>query len=152
MLRLNEIKMALDHNEDDLIDTIVDKLAIKRDDLLSFTIFKRSHDARKKTNILLIYQLDVVLKDSIEAVVLEQFSQQNFVKASPDTSYHFVAEAEDDFPNKDQQRPIIIGFGPCGMLAALVLAQMGLKPIVLDRGQDVKQRTKDTWELWKMVS
>jgi uncharacterized FAD-dependent dehydrogenase len=149
MLRLNEIKLALDHNEDALIQAIVDKLAINRDDLLSFTVFKRSHDARKKTNILLIYQLDVVLTDSVEATVLEQFSQQNFVKVSPDTSYHFVAQAEDDFPNKDQQRPIIVGFGPCGILAALVLAQMGLKPIVLDRGQDVRQRTKDTWELWK---
>ncbi len=149
MLRLNEIKVALNHNEDDLIDAIVDKLAINRDDLLSFTIFKRSHDARKKTNILLIYQLDVVLKDSVEETVLEQFSQQAFVKVSPDTSYHFVAQAEESFPNKEQQRPIIIGFGPCGILAALVLAQMGLKPIVLDRGQDVKQRTKDTWDLWQ---
>jgi len=149
MLRLNEIKMALNHNEDDLIDGIVDKLAINRDDLLSFTIFKRSHDARKKTNILLIYQLDVVLKDSVEESVLEQFSQQSFVKVSPDTRYHFVAQADEGFPNKDQQRPIIIGFGPCGILAALVLAQMGLKPIVLDRGQKVKQRTKDTWDLWQ---
>ncbi|MBE9532513.1 MAG: NAD(P)/FAD-dependent oxidoreductase [Proteobacteria bacterium] len=149
MLRLNEIKMALNHNEDDLNDAIVDKLAINSDDLLSFTIFKRSHDARKKSNILLIYQLDVVLKDDVEAAVLEQFSQQAFVKVSPDTSYHFVAQAEESFPNKDQQRPIIIGFGPCGILAALVLAQMGLKPIVLDRGQDVKQRTKDTWDLWQ---
>ena len=149
MLRLNEVKLPLDHNEDALIEAIVDKLAINRDDLLSFTIFKRSHDARKKTNILLIYQLDVVLKDDVEATVLEQFSQQAFVKVSPDTSYHFVAQAEDDFPNKDQQRPIIVGFGPCGILAALVLAQMGLKPIVLDRGQDVRKRTKDTWDLWK---
>jgi len=149
MLRLNEIKLALDHNEDDLIQAIVDKLAINRDDLLSFTIFKRSNDARKKTNILLIYQLDVVLKDEIEAAVLEQFSQQNFVKVSPDTNYHFVAQADASYPNKDQQRPIIVGFGPCGLLAALVLAQMGLKPIVLDRGQDVKQRTKDTWDLWQ---
>jgi len=149
MLRLNEIKLALDHNEDDLIQAIVDKLAINRDDLLSFTIFKRSNDARKKTNILLIYQLDVVLKDEIEAAVLEQFSQQNFVKVSPDTNYHFVAQADASYPNKDQQRPIIVGFGPCGLLAALVLAQMGLKPIVLDRGQDVKQRTKDTWVLWQ---
>ncbi|NQY26364.1 MAG: NAD(P)/FAD-dependent oxidoreductase [Piscirickettsiaceae bacterium] len=149
MLRLNEIKVALDHKEDDLIDAIVDKLAINHDDLLSFTIFKRSHDARKKSNILLIYQLDVVLKDGVEKTVLEQFSQQAFVKVSPDTSYHFVAQAEESFPNKEQQRPIIIGFGPCGILAALVLAQMGLKPIVLDRGQDVKQRTKDTWDLWQ---
>ncbi len=149
MLRLNEIKLALDHNEDDLIQAIVDKLAIQRDDLLSFTIFKRSPDARKKTNILLIYQLDVVLEDSVEASVLEHFSEQNFIKVSPDTSYKFVAQAEESYPNKDQQRPIIVGFGPCGILAALVLAQMGLKPIVLDRGQDVRQRTKDTWELWK---
>ncbi len=149
MLRLNEIKVALDHKEDDLIDAIIDKLAINRDDLLSFTIFKRSHDARKKSNILLIYQLDVVLKHGVEDSVLEQFSQQSFVKVSPDTSYHFVAQAEDGFPNKEQQRPIIVGFGPCGILAALVLAQMGLKPIVLDRGQDVKQRTKDTWDLWQ---
>ena len=149
MLRLNEIKLALDHNEDALIEAIVEKLAINRDDLLSFKVFKRSHDARKKSNILLIYQLDVVLKDDVEAAVLEQFSQQNFVKVSPDTRYRFVAQAEADYPNKDQQRPIIVGFGPCGILAALVLAQMGLKPIVLDRGQDVRQRTKDTWDLWK---
>lgn len=149
MLRLNEIKLALDHNEDALIEAIVEKLAINRDDLLSFKVFKRSHDARKKSNILLIYQLDVVLKDDVEAAVLEQFSQQNFVKVSPDTRYRFVAQAEADYPNKDQQRPIIVGFGPCGILAALTLAQMGLKPIVLDRGQDVRQRTKDTWDLWK---
>lgn len=149
MLRLNEVKLALDHNEDDLIQAIVDKIAISRDDLLSFTIFKRSSDARKKTNILLVYQLDVVLKDGVEATVLEQFTEQAVVKVSPDMSYHFVAQAEADFPNKDQQRPIIIGFGPCGILAALLLAQMGLKPIVLDRGQDVRQRTKDTFDLWK---
>ena len=149
MLRLNEIKLALDHDDDAIVKAIVDKLAIERDDLLSFTIFKRSHDARKKTNILLIYQLDIVLKDAVEAAVLEQFSQQGFIKTSPDTSYKFVAQADANFPNENQQRPIIVGFGPCGILAALVLAQMGLKPIVLDRGQDVRQRTKDTWGLWK---
>ncbi|MCL4134902.1 UNVERIFIED_CONTAM: hypothetical protein GTU68_023873, partial [Idotea baltica] len=149
MLRLNEIKLSLDHNDNDLSQAIVEKLAIERDDLLSFTIFKRSHDARKKTNILLIYQLDVALSEAVEATVLEQFSQQGFVKVSPDTSYQFVAQAEASFPNENQQRPIIIGFGPCGILAALVLAQMGLKPIVLDRGQNVRQRTKDTWDLWK---
>jgi uncharacterized FAD-dependent dehydrogenase len=149
MLRVNEVKLALDHNEDDLIQAIVDKLTIGRDDLLSFNIFKRSSDARKKSNILLVYIVDVVLKQSVEVALLEQLSQHAFVKVSPDMAYHFVAHAEADFPNKDQQRPIIIGFGPCGILAALLLAQMGLKPIVLDRGQDVRQRTKDTWDLWK---
>jgi uncharacterized FAD-dependent dehydrogenase len=149
MLRLYEIKLALDHNEDALIEAIVDKVAISRDDLLSFTIFKRSSDARKKTNILLIYQVDIVLKEEVEAAVLEQFSKQTFVKVTPDMEYHFVAQADADFPNKEQQRPIVVGFGPCGILTALVLAQMGLNPIVLDRGQDVRQRTKDMWDLWQ---
>jgi uncharacterized FAD-dependent dehydrogenase len=80
---------------------------------------------------------------------LGQFSEQSFVKISPDTSYHFVAHADENFPTGNQQRPIIIGFGPCGILVALVLAQMGLKPIVLERGKDVRQRTKDTFGLWR---
>ena len=83
MLRLNEVKAPLDHNEDVLIQAIVDKLSINRDELLGYTIFKRSYDARKKSNILLIYHLDVVLVASAEARVLEQFSQQSFVKISP---------------------------------------------------------------------
>lgn len=149
MLRLTEVKLPLNHTDDDLPDAIVNKLAITRDELLSFTVFKRSVDARKKSNILLIYQLDVVLTETAERDVLEKFPRQSFVKPSPDTSYQFVANANDDFPGENQQRPIIIGFGPCGIMAALVLAQMGLKPIVLERGQEVRQRTKDTWDLWR---
>lgn len=149
MLRLTDIKLPLRHSDADLSTAIVNKLAIQAEDLLGFTVFKRSYDARKKSNILLIYQLDVVLTDSAEKDVLERFALQSFVKPSPDTSYHFVARAPADFPTGDQQRPIIIGFGPAGILAALVLAQMGLKPIVLERGKDVRQRTKDTWGLWR---
>jgi uncharacterized FAD-dependent dehydrogenase len=149
MLRLTEIKLPLHHNEDELPAAIVETLGIKSDELLSFSIFKRSYDARKKSNILLIYHLDVTLSDENEKAVLEQFAKQSFVKVSPDTSYHFVARAPADFPVENQQRPIVIGFGPCGILAALVLAQMGLKPIVLERGQAVKQRTQDTWHLWQ---
>lgn len=149
MLRLTEVKLPLNHTDDDLPDAIVNKLAITRDELLSFTVFKRSVDARKKSNILLIYQLDVVLTETKEKDVLEKFPRQSFVKPSPDTSYQFVANADADFPRENQQRPIIIGFGPGGIMAALVLAQMGLKPIVLERGQEVRQRTKDTWDLWR---
>lgn len=149
MLRLTEVKLPLNHTDDDLPDAIVNKLTITRDELLSFTVFKRSVDARKKSNILLIYQLDVVLTETKERDVLEKFPRQSFVKPSPDTSYQFVANANEDFPRENQQRPIIIGFGPCGIMAALVLAQMGLKPIVLERGQEVRQRTKDTWDLWR---
>ncbi|MDO7667335.1 MAG: hypothetical protein MUQ39_03000, partial [Pseudomonadota bacterium] len=149
MLRLTEVKLPLHHTEDELPAAIVETLGIKRDKLLSFSIFKRSYDARKKSNILLIYHLDVTLSDENEKAVLEKFAKQSFVNVTPDTSYKFVAQAPADFPAENQERPIIIGFGPCGILAALVLAQMGLKPIVLERGQAVKPRTQDTWDFWK---
>ncbi len=143
------MKLPLSHQESDMADAIINTLGINKDDLLSFSVYKRSFDARKKANILLIYQLDVELEKTLETSILEKFSGQSFVRPSPDTNYKFVADSVDDFPTADQQRPIIIGFGPAGILAALVLAQMGLKPIVLERGQDVRQRTKDTWGLWR---
>jgi len=149
MLRLTEIKLPLHHTDNELPAAIVETLGIKSDELLSFSIFKRSYDARKKSNILLIYHLDVTLSADNEKAVLEKFDKQSFVKESPDTSYKFVAQAPADFPADNQERPIIIGFGPCGILAALVLAQMGLKPIVVERGQAVKQRTQDTWDHWQ---
>lgn len=149
MLRLNEIKLPLDHSDEDLRLAILAKLGISNHELRNFSIFKRSYDARKKTNILLIYQLDVELSEVVESRVLEVFFGQPTVRPSPDTRYHYVASADDGFPSGVQQRPLIIGFGPCGILAALILAQMGLKPIVLERGQDVRQRTKDTWGLWR---
>lgn len=149
MLRLNEIKLPLHHQETDLANAIIKTLEISKDDLLGFSIFKRSYDARKKAKILLIYQLDVELSKDNEIAVLEKFVKQSFVRSAPDTSYKFVTPSVSDFPTADQQRPIVIGFGPAGILAALVLAQMGLKPIVLERGQDVKQRTQDTWGLWR---
>jgi uncharacterized FAD-dependent dehydrogenase len=149
MLRLNDIQLPLNHSDEDLAAAIVAKLDIDSSELVSFSVFKRSYDARKKANILLIYQVDVVLFAASQQRVLEQFSEQSFVKISPDTSYHFVAHADENFPTGNQQRPIIIGFGPCGILVALVLAQMGLKPIVLERGKDVRQRTKDTFGLWR---
>jgi hypothetical protein len=149
MLRLNEIKLPLDHTEADLAAAIIEKLEISPEELVSYKIYKRSYDARKKSAILLIYQLDVTLESNIKERVLEKFAKQNSIMPSPDMDYHFVAQAPADFPLTEQSRPIIIGFGPCGILAALVLAQMGLKPIVLERGQAVKQRTKDTWDLWR---
>ncbi|PCJ45544.1 MAG: hypothetical protein COA99_04640 [Moraxellaceae bacterium] len=149
MLRLNEIKLPLNHTDDDLRDTIIKTLAISADELLNYSVFKRSYDARKKTNILLIYQVDVALVDSAEEAALEKFANQSSVRPSPDTSYHFVTDTASNFPAENQQRPIVIGFGPCGILAALLLAQMGLKPIVLERGQAVRQRTKDTWGFWR---
>ena len=128
MLRLNDIQLPLHHREQDLPAAIIQRLDLREDQLLGFTVFKRSHDARKKSNILLIYQLDVELSNQVEEEVLAKFAGQSLVRLSPDTSYRFVANAPDNFPKPHQQRPIVIGFGPCGILAALVLAQMGLKP------------------------
>ena len=147
MLRLNELKLPLHHSAEDLPAAIVRTLGISRDDLLGFNVYKRSFDARKKTAILLIYQLDIELAPAATAQVLA--AEKPLVTPSPDTGYKFVAQAAADFPAANQQRPIIIGFGPCGILAALLLAQMGLKPIVLERGKDVRQRTKDTWGFWR---
>lgn len=149
MLRLNDLKLPLDHSEAALPQAIAAKLDIAESKLRSFDIFKRSYDARKKGDIQLIYQLDIALDDALEVELLSRFAGKSFIGPSPDTEYHFIGQAEPSFPNSAQQRPLIIGFGPCGLLAALLLAQMGLKPIVLERGQDVRQRTKDTWGLWR---
>jgi hypothetical protein len=149
MLRLTEIKLPLDHSDDELTQAILEKLALKQTELLEVNVFKRSYDARKKSDIALIYQLDITLTEAAEKRVLADFKKANFVSPSPDMAYQFVAEAPDDFPQSGQQRPIIVGFGPAGILAALILAQMGLKPIVLERGQEVKKRTKQTWGLWR---
>ena len=149
MLRLNEIKLPLDHDPDDLAAAIVERLGIDREDVCDFSVFKRSYDARKKANILLIYQLDVELCEAREQQLLEHFNNDSRIGPSPDTDYYFVAQAGPHFPQAEQQRPIIVGFGPCGILTALLLAQMGLKPIVLERGREVRQRTKDTWAMWR---
>jgi uncharacterized FAD-dependent dehydrogenase len=149
MLRLNEIKLPLEHTDDALAAAVVERLGIDGSDVLGFSVFKRSYDARHKSRILLIYQLDVDVSEGLEPQLLDKFAQSSQVGPSPDTSYHFVAQADAEFPGPGQQRPIVIGFGPCGILAALLLAQMGLKPLVLERGQAVRQRTQDTWGLWR---
>ena len=148
MLRLSEIKLPLDHSDDDLTAAILERLKISADKLNSFRVFKRSHDARKKNRILLIYQLDVMLDKEVESALLAKTPALPRVGPSPDTNYKFVTTPVAQFP-ESKQRPIIVGFGPCGILAALVLAQMGLKPIVLERGQEVRQRTKQTWGFWR---
>lgn len=143
MLRLTEIKLPLDHPTAAIAEAAIARLKIPARDLLSCTVFRRAHDARRKSAITLIYSLDVEVKD--EAAVLARFANNHQVKPTPDIDYHFVAKA----PANLSKRPIVIGAGPCGLFAALVLAQMGFRPIILDRGKVVRERTKDTWKLWR---
>ena len=149
MLRLNDIKLPLDHDDSQLRSAIAAKLGIDAAQLVNFSVFKRSYDARNKSSIQLVYQIDVTLAGTLEKSLLAALPANSSTRTSPDTRYRFVAQADTLFPAAGQQRPIIIGCGPCGILAALLLAQMGLKPIVLERGQSVRQRTRDTWGLWR---
>ncbi len=150
MLRITELRLPLNHAESALRPAVVARLGLQDAQLQQFTVFKRSYDARKKSAIVLIYTIDCELEsEALEASVLQRFAADQHVKPTPDTSYHFVGHAPADFQTPDRLRPVVIGFGPCGIFAALILAQMGLRPIVLERGKEVRQRTKDTWGLWR---
>ena len=143
MLRLSELRLPLDHPADALPAAIVRRLGIAADDLLSVNVFKRSYDARKSHSLSFIYIVDVETRN--ETALLKKFADDLHVKPTPDMEYHFVGKA----PTHVANRPLVIGFGPCGIFAALILAQMGFRPIVLERGKAVRERTQDTWGLWR---
>jgi len=144
MLRITELKLPLDHPDEALREAIVQRLGIRDEQLLSFNLFKRSYDARKKNSeLLFIYTID--LEASNEAELLDKFADDHNIGPAPDVTYKYVGHAPADV----QERPIVVGFGPCGIFAGLLLAQMGFKPIILERGKEVRQRTKDTWGLWR---
>jgi uncharacterized protein len=143
VIRITELALPLDYPPSALGKAIVKRLGIDAPDLLDFTVFKRSYDARKKHAILFVYIIDLTARN--EAAILKRFSSDRNIRVAPDTSYHPVGRAPQDLA----ERPIVVGFGPCGVFAALLLAQMGFKPIVLERGRDVRRRTKDTWALWQ---
>ncbi len=147
MLRITELKLPLDHPADALRAAVLQRLGVATAELLDFTVFRRGYDARRKSAVLLIYTIDCRLQN--EGAVLARFAQDPHVKPAPDTGYRLVAQAPADFKASGRLRPVVVGFGPCGLFAALVLAQMGMAPIVLERGPDVRQRTKDTWGLWR---
>jgi len=145
MIRLSNIKLPLDHDDQALEKTVLTTLEITPEQLISFNMFRRGYDARKKSNIFLIYTLDVEVSSTLETKLLEKFADDQLIKQTPDLDYHFVAQAPEDL----SERPIIVGFGPCGLLAGLTLAQMGYNPIILDRGKEVRERTKDTFGFWR---
>ena len=143
MLRLTEIKLPLDHAEGAVHLAILKRLEIASEDLVRFTIFRRAHDARKRSAIYLIYTVDAEVRD--EEKLLARLAGKAHIVQTPDMDYRFVARAPADL----KLRPVVIGTGPCGFRAGLVLAQMGFRPIILERGKAVRERTQDTWGLWR---
>jgi uncharacterized FAD-dependent dehydrogenase len=144
MLRLTELKLPLDHEPAALEAAIAERLEIEPADLVRYSVVKRGNDARRKSAIKLVYALDVTVTD--EAAVLARHAGDTQVRPAPDTAYRFPVMAPAGWQGP---RPVVIGAGPCGLLAALILAQMGLKPIIIERGKAVRARTKDTWGLWR---
>ena len=144
MIRLTELKLPLDHADLDLNWLIARTLGINVGDLGSVTVFKRSIDARKAA-LMRVYIVDLQLAPALETTVLAKFAGKPHVFAAPDMSYQPIGQA----PANLALRPVVVGFGPCGIFAALLLAQMGFRPIVLERGKTVRERTQDTWNLWR---
>jgi len=143
MLRLTEVSLPLDHIESDLETAILKRLAITAGELVRFTVFRRAHDARKRSAIQLIYTIDVEVKN--EAVLLKRLKDRSHITRTPDMEYRHVTRATE----QTYLRPVVIGMGPCGLFAGLILAEMGFRPIILERGKAVRERTKDTFALWR---
>ena len=142
MLRIQELKLPLDHPEPALRQAIVKRLSIADNALVSFTVFKRAYDARKTSAIQLIYTIDCTVRD--EASVLKRLSKDKQIGLTPDLAYKLPAKAP-----QGQKRPVVIGMGPCGLFAGLILAEMGFNPIILERGKIVRERTVDTFRFWR---
>ncbi|MDI6746292.1 MAG: NAD(P)/FAD-dependent oxidoreductase [Rhodocyclaceae bacterium] len=143
MIRLTELRLPLEHTPEQLNTAVLQRLKLAPTDLLKLHIHKRSPDARKKDALQFVYSLDLELAD--ETAVLASFAGDPRIKPTPDMAYRFVTPA----PAGQFLRPVIVGFGPAGIFAALILAQMGFKPLVLERGKQVRERTRDTWDLWR---
>ncbi|MCA1713911.1 MAG: hypothetical protein LC715_01875, partial [Gammaproteobacteria bacterium] len=171
MLRLTDIRLPLDHAESALSDAILARLGIAADELSGYSIARRGYDARRRGGIVLIYSVDVETPREAQILQLQDAEDAGTADSSkadlnkpglgkvmptPDTTYRFVAQAPSDFaaslrPGRTDPglRPIVIGTGPCGLFAGLVLAQMGFAPIILERGKAVRERTVDTFGLWR---
>ncbi|MFG6458118.1 NAD(P)/FAD-dependent oxidoreductase [Roseateles sp. BYS96W] len=146
MIRITELRLPLAHAESELRPAVLARLKLADTDLASVHIARRGYDARKRSDIQLVYTLDCTVAPGVdEAAVLARFAGDHQIRPTPDTGYHFLAQVGEH----TGPRPVVVGFGPCGLFAALILAQMGLRPIVLERGKAVRERTQDTWGLWR---
>ncbi len=166
MLRLTELRLPLNHAEADLRPALLRRLGLDESELLTMHVARRGHDARRKSAIELVYTVDFTLDPTrlSEDALRARHAADHHLRPAPDTRYQPVAVVPHGFwlpPNEpepsnepkrspdERHRPVVVGFGPCGLFAALILAQMGLRPIVLERGKAVRERTRDTWALWR---
>ncbi len=146
MIRITELRLPLNHAEDALRPAVLARLSLSDAELAGIHVFRRGYDARKKSDIQLVYTLDCMLGPGVdEAALLARSAGDHQIRPTPDTGYHFLTRVGE----YSGPRPVVVGFGPCGLFAALILAQMGLRPIVLERGKAVRERTQDTWGLWR---
>ena len=150
MLRLSELKLPLDHGDSELPAAICRRLRLSAAQLRAHHLVKRSVDARRGKPIQLVYSLDLVLdlSEREQERLLQRFRGDPHLRPSPDSTYHPVLPTGSG-SNGAATRPVVVGAGPCGYFAALLLAQMGLRPLLLERGPAVKQRSADTFGFWK---
>jgi uncharacterized protein len=147
--RLSNVKLPLDHNSGALRAKIIAHLEIRNEELVNFYVYRRGYDARNKSNIHFIYTLDLTFSEGVD---IDNLVNKFKLQLTPDMTYRQVFGETEGLSYtgcSGYQRPVVIGTGPCGLFAALTLAQMGLRPLVVERGQAVRQRTKDTWGFWR---
>ncbi len=149
MLRINALKLPLNHRPEELSAAVCARLKIQPDQLLSQRVVKQSVDARRRSNIQLTYSLDVELEAGLESRLLQRFRRDSQLQPAPDTAYQPVAQAPAGIADGSLARPVVVGAGPCGYFCALLLAQMGFRPVLLERGKPVKERSADTFGFWQ---
>ena len=143
MIRISEFRMPLDHGETEFLAALAQRLHVAPEAILRHAVVRRAYDARRKAAISLIYTVDAALAD--EGAALRSVAGDPHAAPALDARYRFPA----GIAVPRATRPLVIGAGPCGLMAGLILAQMGLRPIILDRGKLVRERTKDTWGFWR---
>ena len=136
MIRIRDIPLPFDHEPDALAKAAANKLGVSLEELGPIRLVRKSIDARKKHRILAVYCVDVETAD--EQQVLKRCAGDPHIAAAPQTSFRVP-----HFSTSDGRPPVIVGAGPCGLFAALLLAQAGAKPILIERGKEVKARLRD---------
>jgi uncharacterized protein len=141
MIRVRDITLPFDHNPDALARSIRNHLNISEGELLTFTIVRKSIDARHKTSIEAVYTIDVQVANEIE--LFSRLTHDIRISIAPSAIYPMPTVG-----NRRGPGPVVVGGGPCGLFAALILAQLGLKPVLIERGKNVRSRIQDVQNFW----